>query len=69
MLKKIFKYWELILAIIWAALGIVELSSEEVSKFGYVCLLVCFLTTLLGDFVEKQSKDRDDDNKPPIRLA
>jgi len=51
----------LILIAMWLVAGILVMCSEEVSKFSYAVLFICYIFTLIGDTIE----DYFDGGRPP----
>lgn len=59
---NIFKLLDIILLVCWIVIGTINIFTE-VSKFSYVCLLICFICEL-GIKIIKNDYDDINNNRP-----
>ena len=59
---NIFKLLDIILLICWIIVGVINIFTE-VSKFSYVCLLICFICEVAMKII-KNDYDDTNNNRP-----
>ena len=60
------KLCDIVLAVLWAVVGIVALFGEQISKWTFVCLLICYLCEVGIKIITNKYDDNNDNNRPGL---
>lgn len=63
MKMSVLKMLDIFLLIAWVVVGMYCLFTE-VTKFGYACLLVCFIVAMIFKLLKDDYDDNDNNDKP-----